>query len=461
MDTIISQIGDALSDWLLVPLLVAASLWFTWRLRAVQVTMLGEMCRQLFAPARSKGISSFQAFAVSIASRVGTGNLAGVATAIIIGGPGAVFWMWVMAVLGAASAFAESTLAQLYKVRDSHGGYAGGPAYYILKGLGRRWWAITFAVLIAVTFGFAYNSVQCNTITEAFAGAWQVPVWVTALGITAIAGVVICGGLRSIARISQWVVPVMALLYVLAVIVVIAMNLDRVPQVFATIFECAFGLDQAAGGTLGGAMAIGIRRGLFSNEAGEGSAPNVAATADVSHPVKQGLVQAMGVFTDTLLICTCTALLILLSGVPVAGAKGGICLTQAALDTEFAFWPGLGRQFVSIAIFFFAYTSIIANYYYGETNIRFISRRPHWVFLYRIAVLGFVFAGGVCSLTLVWSLADITMSLMAICNLCAIVPLGKYAAACLNDYRRQRRQGLDPAYHSYTIPEIADQTDCW
>ncbi|MDE5930742.1 MAG: alanine:cation symporter family protein [Muribaculaceae bacterium] len=460
-EKILGTVGDSLSDWLLLPLLVAAAIWFTLRMRGVQFTMFGEMCRQLTARSAHPGISSFQAFAVSIASRVGTGNLAGVATAIIIGGPGAVFWMWVMALLGAASAFVESTLAQLYKVPDGHGGFRGGPAYYILHGLKSRWWAVLFAVLISVTFGLAYNSVQSNTIAEAFHSSWQIPVWLTATAVSLLSAWVIWGGLKSIARFSQWVVPVMAIAYILVAMVVVAMNLERVPDVFRLIVENAFGIDEAVGGTLGGAMAMGIRRGLFSNEAGEGSAPNVAATAHVSHPVKQGLVQALGVFTDTLLICTTTALLILLSGVHIDATVGGISLTQQALDSEFRLLPGAGAWFVSIAILFFAFTSIVANYYYGETNIRFISGNPLWVTLYRCVVTAFVLAGGMSSLGVVWSLADITMSLMAICNLCAIVPLGRYARRCLDDFRRQRRCGADPQYHKSVNPDIAGSTPCW
>lgn len=461
IENILNVIGNSLSDWLLLPLLVGAAIWFTIRFRGVQFTLFGDMCRQLIARGNHSGISSFQAFAVSIASRVGTGNLAGVATAIIIGGPGAVFWMWVMALLGAASAFVESTLAQLYKVPDGHGGFRGGPAYYILHGLKSRRWAVLFAVLISITFGFAYNSVQSNTIAEAFNSSWNIPVWLTATTISLLAGWVIWGGLKSIARFSQWVVPIMAVAYILVALLVVSMNIERVPQVLKLIVENAFGLDEAIGGTLGGAMAMGIRRGLFSNEAGEGSAPNVAATAHVSHPVKQGLVQALGVFTDTLLICTATALLILLSGVHVDASVGGISLTQQALDAEFRLIPGAGAWFVSVAILFFAFTSIVANYYYGETNIRFISGNPRWVTLYRVTVTLFVFAGGMSSLGVVWSLADITMSLMAICNLCAIIPLGKYALHCLDDYRLQRRQGRDPQYHKSTNPDIASSTPCW
>lgn len=465
LETVISAVGNALSDWLLIPMLLIAAIWFTIRTRGVQFGMVGEMCRLLVGrePGRKgpDSVSPFQAFMVSIASRVGTGNLAGVATAIVLGGPGAVFWMWIIALFGAASAFIESTLAQLFKVRDGNGGFRGGPAYYILHGIGSRTWAATFAVLIAVTFGLAYNSVQSNTIAEAFSTSWGIPTWISAVGITALSMAIICGGLRSIARFSQWVVPIMAVSYILVAFVIIAMNITALPHVFGMILADAFGIEQGVAGGVGAAMAMGIRRGLFSNEAGEGSAPNVAATAHVSHPVKQGLVQALGVFTDTLVICTCTAFIILCSGVHVGAESQGISLTQAAVGSQLAPGTSFGASFVSVAIFFFAFTSIVANYYYGETNIRFLTSRRGAVYAYRILVGVMVLLGGLMSLGLVWSLADITMSLMALCNLAAILVLGRYALICLKDYRSQRRQGKNPVYHADTQPEIASKTPCW
>ena len=469
LENIVTAAGNMLSDWLLIPLLLFAAVFFTIRLRGVQFRMFGEMCRLLVgkdngagsAPRHHNAVSSFQAFMVSIASRVGTGNLAGVATAIVLGGPGAVFWMWIIALLGAASAFVESTLAQLYKIPDGQGGFRGGPAYYILHGIGSRAWAALFAVLISVTFGLAYNSVQSNTIAEAFSTSWNIPVWVTAGSVTVLSMLIICGGLRSIARFSQWVVPIMAVCYIAVALVITVMNLGHLPRVLAMIVENAFGLQQAVGGGMGAAMAMGIRRGLFSNEAGEGSAPNVAATAHVSHPVKQGLVQALGVFTDTLLICSCTAFVILCSGVHIGAQAQGISLTQQAVDTQLAPGSGIGPAFVSLAIFFFAFTSIVANYYYGETNIRFLSRRRGYVIAYRACVGAMVLLGGLMSLGFVWALADVTMSLMALCNLVAILRLGRYARVCLADYLRQRRQGRNPVYRKDTQPEIADRTPCW
>ena len=465
MEQIIAAIGGFLSDYVLIAVLLPAAIYFTWITRGVQFTMVGRMLRLLFKSGdkvKDKGehhsVSSFQAFAVSIASRVGTGNLAGVATAIAVGGPGAVFWMWIIALLGASSAFVESTLAQLFKVRGRKS-FMGGPAYYIQKGIGSRVWAMTFAVLITVTFGLAFNSVQANTISQAFSNTFDIDACLTGAVITALTLAIIWGGITSIARFSEIIVPVMAIAYIILSLVVIAMNITSFPHVMSLIVKNAFGLDQAFGGGMGMAVIMGIKRGLFSNEAGEGSAPNVAATASVSHPVKQGLIQAFGVFTDTLLICTATAFIILCSGVYTMD-HDGIILTQKSIDTALGV-EGPGSIFVSVAIFFFAFTSIVANYYYGETNIRFIIDSQPLVNLYRLAVGAMVYIGSVSSLGFVWGFADITMALMTLCNLAAILFLGRYAVICLKDYRSQLRCGLDPVYHSSTIPEISSETECW
>lgn len=465
MEQIIAAIGGFLSDYVLIAVLLPAAIYFTWITRGVQFTMVGRMLRLLFKSGdkvKDKGehhsVSSFQAFAVSIASRVGTGNLAGVATAIAVGGPGAVFWMWIIALLGASSAFVESTLAQLFKVRGRKS-FMGGPAYYIQKGIGSRVWAVTFAVLITVTFGLAFNSVQANTISQAFSNTFDIDACLTGAVITALTLAIIWGGITSIARFSEIIVPVMAIAYIILALVVIAMNITSFPHVMSLIVKNAFGLDQAFGGGMGMAVIMGIKRGLFSNEAGEGSAPNVAATASVSHPVKQGLIQAFGVFTDTLLICTATAFIILCSGVYTMD-HDGIILTQKSIDTALGV-EGPGSIFVSVAIFFFAFTSIVANYYYGETKIRFIIDSQPLVNLYRLAVGAMVYIGSVSSLGFVWGFADITMALMTLCNLAAILFLGRYAVICLKDYRSQLRRGLDPVYHSSTIPEISSETECW
>lgn len=470
LQTMVNAVSGVLTDYVMVTVLLAAAAYFTVTTRGVQFRMVGEMLRLLMksgkrsndkrkddAPAHGN-ISSFQAFALSIASRVGTGNLAGVATAIALGGPGAVFWMWIIALLGAASAFVESTLAQLFKVKGEKS-FMGGPAYYILKGLHKRWWAVTFAVLITLTFGFAFNSVQSNTVANALDMSFAIPREFTAWGLCLLTLAVIWGGIQRISRFSEIVVPVMAIAYILMAIVIIILNIHRFPEVIAMIVSNAFGFNEALGGTIGAAMILGVKRGLFSNEAGEGSTPNAAATASVSHPVKQGLIQTLGVYTDTLLVCTATAFIILCSGIFMEG-HDGIVLTQRAIDAGFG-GHSFGSTFVSVAIFFFAFTSIIANYYYGETNIRFIRDNKNIIRLYRLLVGGIVYAGAVMSLDLVWGFADITMALMTLCNLAAILMLGKYAVTLLRDYLDQRRRGLDPVYHSSTIPEIASETDCW
>jgi AGCS family alanine or glycine:cation symporter len=430
--------------------------------------MLGEMLRLLFNSgkgsndnrdanvSKNKTVSSFQALMVSLASRVGTGNLAGVATAIAIGGPGAVFWMWIIAILGSANAFIESTLAQLYKVKGAKS-YLGGPAYYIKYGIGQNWWAILFAILITVTFGLAYNSVQSNTIALATFNQFGWSRMIVGIVLTVLSLAIVCGSIQRISRFSEIVVPIMAVAYIILAITIIAINITSLPDVLSLIVTDAFDFSSAIGGGMGMTMIMGIKRGLFSNEAGEGSAPNVAATASVSHPVKQGLIQTLAVYTDTIIICTCTALIILCSGVFDNG-HNGIELTQDALNHEIG---AIGSSFVTIAIFFFAFTSIVGNYYYGETNIQFMTKKRWVIYIYRIAVGAMVMIGAVSQLDFAWALADITMGLMTLCNIAAILVLGKYAIRLLDDYRNQKLKGYDPTYRSSTIPEIADKTRCW
>ena len=452
----------------LIVMLLFSALYFTIKTRGMQFTMIGEMIKEFINSGKKKNtkennsdkeektVSSFQAFAVSIASRVGTGNLAGVATAIAVGGPGAVFWMWVIALLGATNAFIESTLAQLYKVKGKYS-FMGGPAYYIKYGIGNKLWANTFAVLITITFGLAYNSVQSNTIASAVNESIGLSPTIVGIILTIKSLAIICGSIQRISRFSEIVVPIMALSYIALAIVIIALNITQIPAILKLIVTEAFTIKSTIGGGLGMAMIMGIKRGLFSNEAGEGSAPNVAATASVTHPVKQGLIQTLAVYTDTLIICTCTALIILCSGVFNSGADG-IVLTQVALTHEIG---PIGTHFVTIAIFLFAFTSIIGNYYYGETNIQFMTANKWALWIYRAAVGAMVMIGAIASLDLVWALADITMGMMTICNLAAILVLGKYAIILLNDYRSQRLKGYDPTYHSSTIPKIASKTRCW
>ena len=459
----IASVNDVLWTYILVIMLLGCAFWFTFKTKFVQFRMLGEMVRLLGdSTSKTEGkehhISSFQAFAVSLASRVGTGNLAGVATAITLGGPGAVFWMWLIALLGSSSAFVESTLAQLYKVRGRKS-YIGGPAYYMKNGLKQPWMGILFAILILFTFAFAFNTVQSNTICAAFEKAFHIDHTLMGSILTALTIVIIFGGVQRIAKVSSVIVPVMALGYILLALIIVGMNITHLPDVINLIVKSAFGWEQALGGGIGATLMQGIKRGLFSNEAGMGSAPNVAASADVLHPVKQGLIQALGVFTDTLIICTCTAFIILFSDVPLSGEANGIQLTQMALDNEIG---SGGSTFVAIAILFFAFSSIIGNYYYGEANLRYITENKKIVFLFRIMTGAMVMFGALASLDLVWSLADVCMALMTVCNLIAITLLGKYAFRLLEDYRMQKRQGIkNPVFTKDKMKDIEQDIECW
>ncbi len=463
-DKIIASANDLLWGYVMIIALLGCAIYFTLRSRFVQFRMLGEMMRQLTNSTDlrhaegKKQISPFQAFVVTLASHVGTGNLAGVATAIAVGGPGAVFWMWVIALVGSANSFIENTLAQLYK-RKADDSYIGGPAYYIMYGLRCRPMAILFSVLTIVTFSFAFNTVQSNTICEAVENAFGIDSFYMGIALTVATLLIIFGGIQRIARVSEFVVPIMALGYLLLAIVVVALNIEHIPHVLSMIFKNAFGIEQFAGGGMGAAMMQGIKRGLFSNEAGMGSAPNAAATASISHPVKQGLIQMLGVFTDTIVICTCTAFIILVSGVSL-NEFNGVQLTQEALTSEIG---GAGRIFVAITIFFFAFSSIFGNYYYGEANLRFVTRSRLVLNIFRILVGGVVMIGAVMSLKTAWSLADITMGLMTLCNLIAIVLLGRQVLLLLDNYRAQRRAGKDPVFRKEDITELAgnDGIECW
>ena len=461
--TFINEINDILWTYILIIMLLGCAVWFSLRTRFVQFRMIREMI-VLLSESAGKGkqgekhVSSFQAFAISIASRVGTGNLAGVATAIAIGGPGAIFWMWVIALLGASSAFIESTLGQLYKIRGKDS-FIGGPAYYMKKGLKQPWMGMLFAVLISITFGFAFNSVQSNTICAAAEHAFGFNHIILGGVLTLLTLLIIFGGIQRIARVSSIIVPVMALGYVGLALVIVLLNITHLPEVISLIISHAFGWEQALGGGVGMALMQGIKRGLFSNEAGMGSAPNVAATAHVSHPVKQGLIQTLGVFTDTLIICTCTAFIILFSGAPLDGSTNGVQLTQHALTNEIG--PS-GGIFVAVALFFFAFSSILGNYYYGEANVRYLTRRRWILNIYRVLVGGMVMFGALATLDLAWSLADITMGLMALCNLIAISLLGKYAFKLLDDYRAQKRAGIkDPVFTKDRLKEVEKDIECW
>ena len=469
----LSVINDWLWTYVVVSVLVLCALYFTVRSRGVQFRLLTDMFkimagRPIFSAGESSRvrpsdvrigrIGSFHAFAVSLSSRVGTGNLAGVASAICIGGPGAVFWMWVMALLGASTAFVESTLAQFYKLRGKDSFY-GGPAYYMRQGLRRGWMGVLFAVLITFTFGIANQTVQSNTLCAALADALSVDIRLVGGLLSLATLLIIFGGVRRISRFAAIVVPVMAVGYVLTAVVVIGLNISRLPDTIMLIVRSAFGLEPAAGGAVGMGVVMmqGVKRGLFSNEAGEGSAPNAAAIAHTSHPVKQGLVQSLGVFTDTLLVCSCTAFIILLSGLYDSGMDG-ILLTKYALQSHIGPTGGL---LVTIAIFLFAYSTIIANYFYGETNIMYVTRRGSFVTLFRIFTVFTVFAGSMMTLQEAWSVVDVAMGLMTLVNLVAIVELSPKVFALLDNYMMQRRQGRDPVFHKKDLPQYEHEIECW
>ena len=456
----ILTVNDFLWTYILIASLIAIGLFFTFKTKFVQFTHIKEMFKLLGEGSSDKNddsISSFQAFCIGTASRVGTGNLAGVATAIAIGGPGAIFWMWLISLIGSASAFIESTLAQIYKIKDGDS-FRGGPAYYMEKGLKKRWLGILFSVLIIISFGFAFNSVQSNTIALAFKSAFNINITLTGVILTIVTLIVIFGGVHRIAKITGFIVPVMAIAYLLVAIFIVGKNITELPSIIKMIFTNAFGFEQIVGGGIGAALLQGIKRGLFSNEAGMGSAPNAAATASVSHPVKQGFIQTLGVFTDTLIICSSTALIILLSGAPLDGSVKGIELTQLAVTSQVGSWGG---TFIAICILLFAFSSIIGNYYYGETNIQFISEKKIYLYGYRIIVAIMVLLGSVVSMDVVWNFADVSMGLMAITNLVAIVLLSKIAFKALKDYNEQKKQGLDPVFKASSIPEIVDDVECW
>ena len=458
----LQSISDFIWTYILLAVLVGCGLYFSVRTRFVQFRFIGEMFRLLGEGAvsgtKGKHINSFQAFAVSVATRVGTGNLAGVATAIVLGGPGAVFWMWLIALIGSATAFVESTLAQLFK-RKSTDSFIGGPAFYILHGLHSKWMSRLFAVLLIITFGLSYNSIQSNTICNAMDEAFGFDPMVVGIVLTALSLLVVFGGIQRVAKVSSVVVPVMAIGYFLLAFFVGVANIRLLPDIFRLIFSDAFGVHQVAGGGIGATMLYGIKRGLFSNEAGEGSAPNVAATAAVSHPVKQGLIQALGVFTDTLLVCSCTAFIILVSGLYSTPELNGIRLTQQALHSEIG---DVGTYFIATAILLFAFSSIIGNYYYGEANIRFLTGKRSVLTLYRLLSGGaMVMFGALATLEIVWDLGDVCMALLTACNLVAIVLLGRYAFRLLDDYIRQKREGKNPTFNISTLPEIKDDVECW
>ncbi|MGF1746948.1 alanine/glycine:cation symporter family protein [Vibrio minamisatsumaniensis] len=466
MTDLINLMNDLLWGSILVYLLVGVGIYFTVRLGFIQFRHFGHMFSVLknSRKADSAGISSFQALCTSLAARVGTGNMAGVAVALTAGGPGAIFWMWLIAMLGMATSFAESTLAQLYKTRDNDGNYRGGPAYYMEKGLGMRWMGVLFSIFLIIAFGLVFNAVQANAIASAMNTAFDLERSYVGVGIVIISAFVIFGGIRKIARTAEIIVPIMALAYLAIAIYVMFANIEKVPEVLALIFKSAFGLQEAAAGGLGYAIAQaminGIKRGLFSNEAGMGSAPNAAASATPypPHPASQGYVQMLGVFMDTIVICSATVAIILMSGEYVPhGEVTGIELTQRALTAQVGEW---GSIFVAVAIFFFAFTSIIANYSYAETNLIFLEHNnKKGLVMFRLVVLGMVMFGSLATLPTVWALADVSMGLMAIVNLVAIILLSGIVIKLAKDYNRQLDAGKVPTFNTDDFPDLKAQLE--
>lgn len=469
------EIDTFMYTYILLALLVAVGIYFTIRTKAVQIRYIKDMFTQVVEKKHVDGersISSFQALMVSTASRVGTGNIAGVSTAIATGGPGAVFWMWLMAIIGAASAFIESTLAQIWKIRGRDGEFRGGPAYYIHQALGSRGLGVLFSVLLILCFAFGFNGLQAFNACSAL--EYYIPDYQTngvaivcGLALVVLTAGVIFGGAKRISVITSILVPVMAIAYIAVAVWTTVVNITWLPAVFSLMFASAFDFQSIFGGFVGSVVMLGIKRGLYSNEAGMGSAPNAAATASVSHPVKQGLVQSLSVYIDTLLICTCSAMIVLVFYVQdpaTAQSLNGMPLVQMAVNNSVGV---VGIHFITFAIFMFAYSSLIGNYFYAESNFRFIigtasgekENKPAMV-IFRIACLLFIYIGAVNSFDLAWNLADIFMGLMAMLNLVAIVLLGKWALAALDDYSKQKKAGKDPVFLADSIPGLP-HTDCW
>ncbi|WP_028611401.1 alanine/glycine:cation symporter family protein [Paenibacillus harenae] len=459
MEAFVNWLNGIIWSPALIYLCLATGLFFTVATRLLQVRHLKGMVTLMFQGKSSDaGISSFQALTMALAGRVGTGNIAGVATAIAYGGPGAVFWMWLIAFLGAGSAFVEATLGQVYKTRQD-GQFRGGPAYYIEKGLKLKWYAVLFAIVTVIATGLLLPGVQANSIASGMQNAFDISPAITGAGLAVILAFIIFGGVKRIAKVAQFVVPFMAAGYILVAVLIILFNISELPDVISLIFSSAFGSNAAFGGILGAAISWGVKRGIYSNEAGQGTAPHAAAAAEVSHPAKQGLVQAFSIYIDTLFVCSATAFMILITGMynvvpegaaPIVKNVGdvdpGPIFTQKAVET---FLPGFGAPFVAIALLFFAFTTIMAYYYMAETNLAYINRKAKRVWLdymLKVAILAVVFFGCVRTAGLAWTLGDIGVGGMAWLNVIAILLLSKPALTVLRDYEKQKKEGKDPVF---------------
>ncbi|MCA1035527.1 MULTISPECIES: sodium:alanine symporter family protein [Bacillus] len=462
MEGFVSQLNGILWSTPVIYICLAVGLLFSVLTRFLQVRHIKDMVLLMFKGKSSDaGVSSFQALSIALSGRVGTGNIAGTATAIAMGGPGAVFWMWAIAFIGAGSAFVESTLAQIYKVKQD-GLYRGGPAYYIEKGIGIKWFAVLFAVAALLAMSVLMPGIQSNSIALGIENAFGVNVYITGGIIVVLLGLIIFGGVKRIATVAQYAVPFMAVGYILVALIIIAMNIGELPGVFSLIFRSAFAADSMFGGIVGSAIAWGVKRGIYSNEAGQGTGAHAAAAAEVSHPAKQGLVQAFSVYIDTLFVCSATAFMILFTGMyntvgedgttmivnGLPGVEAGPAFTQAAVDSAL---PGFGAGFVAVSLFFFAFTTIMAYYYIAETNMAYLMRNKDGrllTFLLKIVLLGATFYGAVNAADLAWALGDVGLGLMVWLNLIAILILAKPALIALKDYEAQKKQGLDPVFNS-------------
>lgn len=461
LDLMLGKLNDFLYTWILIALLIIVGIYFTIRTGFVQFRLLWESIKVISEKKQDqKGVSSFQALMVSTASRVGTGNIVGVASAIALGGAGSVFWMWVIAIIGSASAFIESTLAQIYKTKDGDS-FRGGPAYYMQRALGMRSLGIVFSIFMIICFAYGFNALQSYNIGSSLAYYFpnyyesKLPIIVGAV-LAFLTGIIIFGGAKRIGFIASGLVPVMAILYILLGIFISIKNFRILPEVFSSIFSQAFDFKAIFGGFAGSSLMYGIKRGLFSNEAGMGSAPNAAATADVSHPVKQGLVQVFSVFIDTIFICSTTAMILLCSGVQGGAELKGVDFVQSAVSANLG---NFGIHFITLSIFLFAFSSLIGNYFYTEANIRFIKDNKIVVNVFRVSCLVMIFLGAQMSFSMVWNMADVLMGLMAIINIGVILVLGNIAIKALKNYTEQKKAGKDPVFKAEDIG--LDNTDYW
>ena len=470
MENLVSILNGIIWSNALIVLCLGTGLYFSVRTRFLQVRHFKEMFRLLFdGKSTDSGVSSFQALSMSLAGRVGTGNIAGVATAIAFGGPGAMFWMWLVAFLGASTAFIEATLAQIYKEKHL-GELRGGPAFYIERGLGVKWFGVLFAVVSVISAGVLLPGVQANSVADGIKNAFNLDTWITGTGVVLIFAAIVFGGVKRIAKFTEYVVPFMAIGYIVIALLIIIVDIKHLPDVILLVFKSAFNMEAGFGAVFGLAVQWGVKRGIYSNEAGQGTAPHIAAAANVSHPVKQGLVQSFSVYIDTLLVCSATGFMLLMTGkynvynpafgtdeaseFLYTGAQNiavGPGFTQSAMDTIF---PGFGSYFVAIALFFFAFTTILAYYYIAETNISYLTRKfesPVFNYILKIIMMLVIMYGSVNQAKLAWEIGDIGVGLMAWFNIIAILLLQKPALAALKDYEKQKKQGKDPLFNPEDI----------